>query len=284
MEKKTSEDVFDLTPEILVIGPGGNKGYLFLGSLLYLKENLFLDFIHTYVGCSVGSILSLLIMINVNFDKIIEISFDTELVGDVSFQRLVLNGGISNSSHILMKIQIILFEKYNKNPTFKELYEETGKELCIVAYNLTKHETEYFTYKNTPDVKCLDAIKLSINMPIIYEKVIYNDCVYIDGAMGNPYPINFYDDGKKVTLGLYIDSISKDENYNDPISYFHNIIVSPIKINRSMIIENCSNKCINIGFFYESKQLDLNMKYEEKRKMFNFGYNYTKLILDSLYV
>ena len=34
----------------------------------------------------------------------------------------------------------------------------------------------------------------------------YRDHVYIDGAFGNPYPIDQFDDGKRNILGLYIDT------------------------------------------------------------------------------
>jgi len=295
MREDNLESVTDLTPEILVVGPGGNKGFLFLGAIKYLIEEEFIEFIHTFVGCSVGSILSLLLVIEYPIDKITKLSFDTELVNEISLNSFVSNGGFSNSNHIINKLKVILYEKYECIPTFEELYQVTGKELSIVTYNLTHHKVECFNYKTTPNVKCLDAIKLSINMPLVYEKVKYNDCTYIDGAMGNPYPVDLYDNGKNVILGLYLDTVEKECDINI-IPYIYNIIIAPIKIIRSMIIKNSSNKCVHIGLIYnmdseniyssglKNKDNIISIKEKDKTKMLNFGYNYTKLFLESIYV
>ena len=277
-------DAPDLTPEILVIGPGGNKGFLFLGALKYLIEEEYLNFIHTFVGCSVGSLLSLLVVIEYPIEKITELSFDMELINEISLGSLVMNGGFSNSNHIINRLKVILYEKYECMPTFKELYKVTGKELCVVAYNLSNHKVEYFNYKTTPDVKCIDAIRLSINMPIVYERVKYNNFIYIDGAMGNPYPIDLYDDGKNVILGLYLDTIQKDIIEEDITTYIHNVIVTPIKMLRSIIIKNSSSKCIHIGLIYDGPSSLTNVDEDNKIKMMKFGYDRTKLILESIYI
>ena len=275
----------DLTPEILVIGPGGNKGLLYLGALKYLIDENYMDFIHTYVGCSVGSILSLLIVIGHPIEKITELSFVTELINEISLNSFVLNGGFSNSNHIINRLKIILYTKYECVPTFEELYEATGKELSVVAYNLTHHKIEYFNYKTTPNVKCLDAVRLSINMPLVYERVKYNNCTYIDGAMGNPYPVDLYDDGENVILGLYLDTIEK-EGCEDIVPYIHDVIIAPIKIIRSMIIKNSSKKCVHIGLIYDNSSSTslTNVSTDDKIKMMNFGFNHTKLFLESIYV
>jgi len=49
-------------PDIVILGPGGIKGFLELGVLYALQNNNLLENVHTYVGVSVGSIISLLLV------------------------------------------------------------------------------------------------------------------------------------------------------------------------------------------------------------------------------
>ena len=49
-------------PEVIVIGPGGCKGFLELGALLYLEKEGYLRSVKTYAGVSVGAVISLLIV------------------------------------------------------------------------------------------------------------------------------------------------------------------------------------------------------------------------------
>ncbi|GAH01238.1 unnamed protein product, partial [marine sediment metagenome] len=49
-------------PNILVIGPGGIKGFYYCGALLSLDSGGILSDVDTIVGCSVGSLIGLLLI------------------------------------------------------------------------------------------------------------------------------------------------------------------------------------------------------------------------------
>ncbi len=46
-----------------------------------------------------------------------------------------------------------------------QLYEKTGRELCIVVTNLTKMRSEYCHPKTTPDVPIRLAVRMSMSFP-----------------------------------------------------------------------------------------------------------------------
>ena len=52
--------------------------------------------------------------------------------------------------------------------TFKELYELTRKLLIITGTNLTKKQGEYFSFLTTPDMKLIDAIRISTSIPFYF--------------------------------------------------------------------------------------------------------------------
>ena len=58
-------------PDIIVLGPGGSKGYIQLGALLRLELDNLLSNVVQYVGCSVGAIISLLMVVGYSANDII---------------------------------------------------------------------------------------------------------------------------------------------------------------------------------------------------------------------
>lgn len=48
---------------------------------------------------------------------------------------------------------------------FVQLYEKTGRELCVVVTNLTVLQEEYFHPKTTPNIPIRLAIRMSVAIP-----------------------------------------------------------------------------------------------------------------------
>ena len=46
-----------------------------------------------------------------------------------------------------------------------QVFEEYGKELCIIATNLNMMNAEYFHRKTTPDMPVRDAVRMSMGIP-----------------------------------------------------------------------------------------------------------------------
>jgi predicted acylesterase/phospholipase RssA len=243
---------FSWTPELIVLGPGGVKGFLELGALLVLEKHGWLDEVHTFVGVSVGAIIGLLLTCGYRVSEIIAEAADTNIFQDLSTVSLADirgNVGLVSNEPIKKKIREQIIEVYGHVPTLHQLYLYTGIRFVAVSHNLDKEQVEYLSYETEPDMSCIDAVMLSMNIPLLFYKLKYKGCVYIDGAFGNPYPVDHYDDGETQILGIYIRSTSpqeKEPTDSSTTMYVHKTIQATMNELRRRIIEMTSSRCRHI--------------------------------------
>ncbi|XP_011662849.2 uncharacterized protein LOC593724 isoform X2 [Strongylocentrotus purpuratus] len=85
----------------------------------------------------------------------------------------------------------------NPDATFKDLYDKTGKELCIVVTNLSLKMEEYCHVKTTPNLPIRIAIRMSTSLPGVYypfQKVTgERKDLYVDGGLICNYPVHCFD-------------------------------------------------------------------------------------------
>lgn len=228
-------------PHVIILGPGGVKGFLQLGLLYILTQNNFLDDVHTYIGVSIGSIISLLVVCNYSIDEIISHAIHTDLFEKLNLYNITSfndvknrvtgmasNVGLFSNDIIKNKLKVLLINKFGLVPTLKQLYQFTGKRLICVANNLSLRKPEYFCYISHPDMSSLDAILLSINIPGLLFKIIHNNYVYCDGALADPYPVKLLDDGKTPILGVYMEESHGINIDSSSVAYLNQSLLSPI--------------------------------------------------------
>jgi predicted acylesterase/phospholipase RssA len=269
----------DFRPKVLVLGPGGIKGFLELGALYTLEQYHILDNVETFVGVSVGAIIGLLLVVGYDIVEIIAEAADVNIFEDISavrFQDMRDNVGLISSAPVKRKLIRSVENKLGYVPTLQGLYALTGKKLVCVTVNLDREQTEFMSCDTEPDMSCVDAVMFSMNIPIIFYKLKYQGCVYVDGALGNPFPVNEYDDGETDILGIYIDSTRRTEG--EPMDatttlYLNKIIHITMSSLRYYIIRGCSRKvkCLRL----ESNIIDstgLSIDAELKANMIVSGY------------
>jgi|DewCreStandDraft_4_1066084.scaffolds.fasta_scaffold02793_20 predicted acylesterase/phospholipase RssA len=279
----------DWNPEILVLGPGGIKGFLFLGALLILESEGYLERIKTFVGVSVGAIISLLLVAGYTVTEIISEAVDTSLFQDISCINLTEikeNTGLISNRSIKEKLIARIEDKFGKILSLQELYDATGLEFMCVTMNLDQDKAEYISRKTYPQMSCVDAVLLSMNIPLLFYKLKYRGCVYIDGAFANPYPIDVYDDGKRDILGMYITS--SNPAHHVPVDshlalYLYKIIDSSMTQIRERIIRSSSPRCKHLELIsptFDTTGLTVDLKL--KSQMITIGYTAAKEFLDKI--
>lgn len=90
--------------------------------------------------------------------------------------------------------------------TFKEQYEKNGLELVITGTDVASKKIYYFSYRTTPDMPIVDAIRVTISLPIAFKPIFVNDVhtsygktvsdkinAFIDGGALNNFPIRVFD-------------------------------------------------------------------------------------------
>lgn len=182
------------TYKTLILPGNGVKAIYTLGALQYLCEKGVLNNIENYIAVSSGSLLSLLLLIGMKPIEILAKVLSKNVfskVGRVSMSGIAGGAAIFNFNIIEDELGALLVKKIGTVPTFKELYALTTINFVCCAYDATNHKSVFFSKDHSPDLSVLDAIKASCAYPLLFEPVYLNGCVYVDGGVGNNYPISW---------------------------------------------------------------------------------------------
>lgn len=272
--------------DTLVISIGGIKGISFVGALEEIFKKIDIKDIKYIIGSSVGSILSFLISIGYRVDEIYSICTEIDfnkftldscdklhecIDNDICSIDNLNNFGFDNCNGIIHLLKSITKIKCDVDITFKEHFEKYEKELTIVVTDIDNLKASYFNYKNNPDDKIIDAIKLSISIPIIYIMQNYKNCNYTDGGISNLYPINYYNKETSIGICLFKNIVNKKEN-NNIINYLTNIIYTLEIYIYSLIYQLYEEYTI----FIDSEHIDttfasFDISSENKHKLYSLG-------------
>ena len=200
--------------DTIVLSGGGMRGILMLGGLQYLVDAKQLHDIKTFVGTSVGAILSFLICIGYTPIEILSKVCAYERLKELSSIdiRGMLNGAGATSFDIIGGfIEDLTLEKLKYIPTLNDIREDLDKNLIICTYNLSMSKPEYLNPDDHPSLSCIDAIQMSSNIPFIFKPFLYNDSYYIDGGLADNIPIHI---GEKYgeTLAINLGATYEDDH------------------------------------------------------------------------
>lgn len=283
--------------EILVLSGGGKKGIVQLGVLHAMCINGVIDFtkLQSFVGTSVGSIICFLLIINYLPVEILShiCSKGSEIKPQINFLELMTNFGMQSIDSMFTILEKITEDKIGFLPTMSELYELYGKHFICVTHNLSadthfdEQETVYIDHISHPNLSCIEAIKMSSNIPLVFSKYIYDKNYYVDGALSDNYPIiytsNRFPD-KKI-LGICIDRPScsikgVDDKKVNIMDYMKCLLAISYKMNttrsRKYVTENIHSLTIVVD---EPDEFKFDMSVSSNFQLFSIGYqNGVKLI------
>lgn len=260
--------------ESLHLTSGGVNGYAILSSIYVLNKMKCLNNINKYIGESVGSIISTLLILKYNSLDIFKVLISND-IEDIylnnEFQKnniilnLLNNYGLSDSKSV-ERLIILFFKERGLKPniTFKELYQFNPIELNIIASNITKNRLEIFSSKTTPDISVIFAIKASCTIPLIFKPMYYKNNILIDGGFFSNFK-NPLINNKTLTIKLEIEN---KNNVNNLIDYIK-LLVNSITINNTLNRLNT----LNIGL--KNVGVNFNLDKEFKKDIFNCGILHT---------
>ncbi len=267
-------------PKVLILGPGGVKGFLQLGSLLLLEQTRVLDDIETVIGVSIGSVIGLLYVIGYKISEIIELSISTSLSSIFSTLAIANIGtsiGLISHQGIREKLTFVVQKKLGHIPTLSQLYFATGINFQAVTTDLTDDKCVYVSHETFPDLSCIEAIIMSINIPLLFEKYELNQHLYVDGGISNPLPIEKYFNDPTQLLVILSKSDVRDPKKNF-VSYLFKIVdLMHSEISRhilhqyqSLNQQNCKFILLTTNIF---DTVGLTVDLSQKAKMILYGYD-----------
>ena len=195
--------MIDNTLDTLVLAGGGVRCIATIGALNVLQNQKCLEKIKKYAGTSAGSIIVTLLNIGYSPNEIYDTVFSqtNSIVHDSIFKvpyNILMNYGIYSGNKMFAYLQHLFITKgFNKDITFNELFSKTGKVLVITATSLNTRNTFFFNYQTFPDMKVVDAVRMSISIPFFFASVNYSlDGVnhrFVDGGVLNNFPLYYFD-------------------------------------------------------------------------------------------
>tara|TARA_Y100000590_G_scaffold466461_1_gene641927 strand:- start:1241 stop:2071 length:831 start_codon:yes stop_codon:yes gene_type:complete len=264
----------------IVFSGGGIKLLCHIGFLEYLEENNLLDNIENYSASSIGCVIILCLVLDYKIKEIkeflIKLNFFKSINIDVdNIINYISDLGIDDGTNFRRIVEIIIRKKsIDASITMGELYELNKKNIIFAVSNINTNKTEYLNYKDTPNVKVIDAIMMSCSFPFYFVPITMNNSKYIDGGLFNNYPINVFEDDLEHTIGCNIIYNETNNDISDILSYTLHILTTLndklCKLQMEKYLDNTVIICCNKSSF--NIKLDTNDKHE----LIKLGYNNTK--------
>lgn len=277
MDKKTEYDT-------LVLSGGGVKGYILLGAIQSALDLKMISDVKTYVGTSIGSVISYLLAIGYSPVELMVALHIGNWMEKLSYFDLVsmTNGnGASSFTPIQECLEKLTIDKIGKFITLGKLKEEFGKTLICTTYNMTTCKMEYLSPDTHHELPCLTALRMSANIPLVFDRFKYTDCFYVDGGIGDNFPIITGEEHGEKVLGFNMkaDVKSLQDNPDDGIiSYFFRLLQVPVKQATEYRLSTSTEKSTIIHLFSGNLKspLEFSLASQQRLEMFSEGYQQTK--------
>lgn len=264
--------------DTLVLSGGSVHAIIMLGALQYADDNYLLNKINRYVGTSAGAMCGYLLAIGYTPIEIMVFLCTKQMLEKMKNFNVVamMNGsGATSFSHIHEQLEKMTIEKLGQLITLGDLYNKYNKELICVTHNITSDKLELLSHETYPDMPCLIALRMSANLPFIFDHFKYLGSFYIDGGISNNFPVDIADDKGGKVLGLVIHNTSRNfrDDKSNMVEYMYQLMAIPIKQNVLNRISSVSDRCTivilkpdNTPFF------DFTLDTHAKLEMFSNGY------------
>ena len=234
--------------------------FAFIGCLSYFD----FDTIDEVAGSSAGSLIGFFICSGKTSEEITDFCLNTELseLTKISLSSLVSKFGLISYDALKKHLR-----SFCGNPTFKEL----SKKLYISSYCVNRYTTEYFSVDTHPDMHVIDAVCMSMAIPLLFETVRYNNFTYLDGGTVERLPCAFLNRDPKDVVIICLESevkhMTEIKTFRDFITSIINIILKSRPISKTLFKEIR----INLG---DTNVFDFSIKYDDKLKLYTEGYQH----------
>lgn len=285
-ETQISCDTQEITHyNTLVLSGGSVRGIAILGALQYAYDNFLLTKVTTYIGTSAGAIISYLLCIGYTPIEIIVYLCTHQLMERLQSFNIVamLQGrGAASFNQLAEHLEKMTITKIGYLPTIGDLHQKLGKTLICATHNLTESRTEYIRYETHPTLPCITALRMSSNLPLVFERYKYGRCFYVDGGISDNFPLQLADlpNNKALCVSLARDKSNLEEGAElNALEYIYDLMFVPIDQSTTCKIDAASDRC-NIITIPASKFkfFNFNLSSTDKLNLFSEGYEHMKTI------
>lgn len=271
-------------PTTVVLSGGGMHGFNLLGALAYLNDKNYLNNVHTFIGTSIGGIIGYLLSIGYSPIELV-IYFQKKNIGKTMGQfnliSMINGGGASSFAPLQSHLEKLTIEKIGQFITMHDLKEKLGKRLVVSTYNITEDRIEYISPETHPTLPCLTALRMTSNLPFIFEDFKYLGCYYIDGAISDNFPMGQVLEGERA-IGISLDTKStfiKNGEESNFVEYIFHLMLIPVNKdiqNKTRVAMDAGHNVIKLSKKSHSRIIDFSMDSRQTLDLFSDGYNDAK--------
>ncbi len=198
--------------DILILSGGAIRGLAQMGALYCLEKKNMLQDIKTFACTSVGSVIGLLTVIGYKplelykFMKLLEM----EKIKKMDPFNVISKFGFDDGNRFMLVVEKLLTAKnMSKDITFKELYRKTHLNYIVTGSCINSKTVYYFSHVNYPNMKVLEAVRISIAVPILFTPHKFESKLFIDGGVIDNYPIHLFEKELHKVIGIYVTDYRK---------------------------------------------------------------------------
>jgi len=272
----------------LVLSGGAVRGFALLGSLQYAMDQGALTHVTKFIGTSIGAIIAYLLCIGYSPTEIMVLMCQAQWfakLAHIDLYNIVQGSGALSYSVLNEVLEKLTVQKIGKFITLQQLEDSYDKTLMCCTFNYTENKEIMLSPKTHPDLPCLTALRMSANLPLLFEPFLYDGSVYLDGGLSSNFPIHYADDPEDIVLGLSLAPTAPTETTDKlphPLELLWKTLAIPMSLLQTLRTETCREKCDIVevvldGYFC----LQFDVSKSDKFDMFSIGYNTTKEFFES---
>jgi predicted acylesterase/phospholipase RssA len=205
------------THDTLVLSGGSIRGIAQIGALHCLDTHGMLTGIRCIAGTSAGSMVGLLVCVGYTPIELFDLmkQIDLKKAQSANPITLIKKYGMDDGTRIIMILSKLLGAKnYSSDITFKQLYTRTHINLIVTGTCVNDKKIYYFSHSNFPDMRVLDAVRISIAVPVMFTPAVFEGKTFIDGGIIDNFPIRLFEHTIDSVIGIYV---SEQKKYIDRI-------------------------------------------------------------------
>lgn len=246
----------------LILSGGGLSGLVYIGIYRFLKEHHVLQDVHYMTGTSIGALFAFLFGLNIDYDKIEGFYLGKEGVCEksslVEFNPCNLlnirkTHGLYKTERFRPYMVSFLKEKYDmEDITFSEYIKITGVDIHISTTCLNTHSHLDLCNDTYPEMSVITAVLASMSVPILFEPIVYDDMLLVDGgccANLEIYNVVKNKSNKALYISLGTDITFTNEQLQSDFTLFGlSVMITMITSHTRKIIEDYKNQMDIIEF------------------------------------
>lgn len=265
--------------DILVLSGGASKGIAQIGALHCMKKHNMLPDVKTIAATSAGSMTGLLYIMGyqpLEMYRIIKL-IDLEMVKDINAYNLITKYGLDDGTRLMLVIKKLMIAKgYDTDITFLDLYAKTNVTFIVTGACITDKKPYYFSYIDYPDMKVIDAIRISSAFPIAFTPIMYDGKMFIDGGCIDNFPIHLFNNEMDHVVGIYVAEcrkvVNEINNIEDFLTNMMECLFEGVTYRDNVI----NNKCVVMIRCSTPGETPSDLE-----NMFNEGFNAAKIKIDA---